>query len=108
MRFPRSRSQQLVAPFSVAIATVAQGETPAAPPVAPADPPRVEVAQPADPRASWIEEIIITAPGREQLAQDYGGSISAFSEDLLEARAIESINDLQFQIPSFVTAGGLP
>lgn len=101
MLFPRMRTLSLVASLSVPLAASAQNEVPAPPP-APAAPPRVEVVQPTDPAASWIEEIVITAQGREQLAQDFGGSIVALSGAALDAQNIQEVHDLQFQIPSFV------
>jgi len=53
-----------------------------------------------------IEEIIITAERRGIYAQDLGLSVSAFSEDMLEAQNIQEVHDLQFHVPSFVTTGG--
>jgi len=53
-----------------------------------------------------IEEIIITAERRAIDAQELGVSVSAFTEESLEARNIQEIHDLQFQIPSFVATSG--
>lgn len=49
-----------------------------------------------------IEEIIVTAQKREQLAQDVPIAISAFSASDLESRQIDDALDLQFSVPNLV------
>ncbi|MDZ7628990.1 MAG: TonB-dependent receptor [Parvularculaceae bacterium] len=47
------------------------------------------------------DEIVVTAQRQEQSAQDVPISVSAFSGDDLQARQLESFQDLQFNVPNF-------
>lgn len=49
---------------------------------------------PAQPTSRLIEEIVVTAQKREELAQDVPISVQAFSTDYLDARAIYDTQDL--------------
>ena len=90
----------------LAIAARAIAEAPAAPAPAATTAPSSTVGRPDAARYGGIEEIVVTGHGREELAQDYGGSISAFSAEMLESQNIQDIHDLGFRIPSFVATNG--
>ncbi len=47
------------------------------------------------------DEIVVTAQRQEQSAQDVPIAVSAFSGDDLQARQLESFQDIQFNIPNF-------
>jgi iron complex outermembrane recepter protein len=54
---------------------------------------------------SLLEEIVVTAQKREQSLQDVSMSLSAFSGNVLEQRAIEDIADLQYSVPNVISDG---
>lgn len=62
----------------------------------------VTIAQPAFAQKKVLEEVIVTAQRREQSVQDVAMSITAFSSESLEARAIEGAEDIQFSLPNVV------
>jgi iron complex outermembrane receptor protein len=62
---------------------------------------------PPAPSREPVEEIIITGERRDLTAQELGLSVSAFSEETLDAQNIQEIQDLQFRIPSFVATSVL-
>lgn len=74
-----------------------EGETPVVP-----LPPEDKYNVPAGPRAQSrvIEEIVVTAQRREEALQDVPISISAFSEDQLQALGAETTKDLGVITPS--------
>jgi iron complex outermembrane receptor protein len=49
-----------------------------------------------------IEEILVTAEKREASAQETPIALTAFDQDALDARGIDNIEDLQFNIPNLV------
>jgi iron complex outermembrane receptor protein len=51
--------------------------------------------------ASQVGELVVTAQRREESVQAIPASISAISGATLDARGIETVNDLQFAVPSF-------
>ena len=58
------------------------------------------------PRAAsrGVEEIVVTAQRREENLQQVPIAVTAFTSDVIEARDIKSVADLQFSTPSFVYA----
>ena len=55
-----------------------------------------------------IEEIVVTAERRSQSLQDVAQVINAFSLEDLTKQNIQDMYDLQNEVPSLVTTGGLP
>jgi iron complex outermembrane receptor protein len=57
--------------------------------------------QPASqPRASLIEQIVVTATRRETTLQDTGIAVSAFDQSMLDAMNINQITDVQLAVPN--------
>jgi iron complex outermembrane recepter protein len=52
-------------------------------------------------RAVVIDELIVTAQKREESPQELAGSVSALGESAVRERGIDTVQDLQFQIPNF-------
>ena len=50
---------------------------------------------------SISDEIVVTAQRQEQSLQDVPIAVSAFGGDDLQARQLESFQDIQFNIPNF-------
>jgi iron complex outermembrane recepter protein len=53
-----------------------------------------------------VEELIVTAQKREETVQEMAGAISAIGGLALEERGINTVQDLQFQIPNFQAGTG--
>ncbi len=70
------------------------------PPTEPAAP----IEKPAS-RSRLIEEIVVTAQKREENVQDVPLSVSAFSEEKLEASGVSSTRDLQLVTPGLTITG---
>jgi iron complex outermembrane recepter protein len=48
-----------------------------------------------------LEEIVVTAQRREAAVQDTALSISAFSDEVMQARGIQATEDLHYHVPNF-------
>src|SRR5690606_40353381 len=59
---------------------------------------------PSIPATAQIEEVIVTAQRREQALQDVGAAVSVINEQRLEMEQIDTLEDLQFAVPS-ITLG---
>lgn len=60
----------------------------------------------AQDRMSSLEEVTVTARRREERSQTVPIAITAFSEKSLEQNNIQTITDLQYQVPSLTIGGG--
>jgi len=65
----------------------------------------IAVSLPATSLAQQLEEVVVTAQKREQSLQDVSMSLSAFTGDALDVRAIEDMADLQFSVPNLLDDG---
>src|SRR6056297_2008021 len=55
----------------------------------------------SQPQSSLLEEIVVTAQRREAAVQDTALSISAFSDEVMQARGIQATEDLHYHVPNF-------
>src|SRR6202022_4709022 len=56
--------------------------------------------QPTEPAAAGLEEVVVTARRREENLQTVPMTVTAFSQEDIRHNSIESLNDLQYAVPS--------
>lgn len=63
-------------------------------------------AQEADASGRGVDEIVVTAQRRAQVLTDVPLSIAAVTGESLEAKGLETITDLRFETPGFISLSG--